>query len=212
MKAKHKEIAEILLELEAIKLNVNNPFTWASGIQSPIYCDNRMTLSHPEERSFIAKSLVDMIGQWGEADIIAGVATAGIPYAALVAHIIEKPLIYVRSKAKGHGRKNLIEGDYKPGSTVIVIEDLISTGGSSISAAQNLQDEGLIVAGIASIFSYELKSAQENFDKSGIKYLSLSNYKAMLEKAREMKYINESEWESLQEWNQDPENWKNNTL
>src|SRR5690554_3955749 len=140
-----KEIAEILLELQAVKLSPKNPFTWASGIQSPIYCDNRITLSHPEERNFIARSLMGLVDDWEKIDVIAGVATAGIPYASILAHITEKPLVYVRSSNKKHGRQNIIEGAYIPGQRVIVVEDLISTGGSSLDAVEQLRSVGLEV-------------------------------------------------------------------
>lgn len=208
MNTKHKEIAEILLTLKAIKLNVEQPFTWASGIQSPIYCDNRMTLSHPKERNIISNALVDLCGEFSDFDVIAGVATAGIPYASILAHQLSKPLIYVRSAAKGHGRQNLIEGDFKPGQRVLLIEDLISTGGSSIKAAQNIQAQGLEVVGIAAVFSYELEAGKENFKEANIVYKTLSNYPIMLEKALELNYISDKDLASLNEWNKSPQNWK----
>ncbi|GAA5222079.1 orotate phosphoribosyltransferase [Membranihabitans marinus] len=208
MNTKHKEIAEILLTLKAIKLNVENPFTWASGIQSPIYCDNRMTLSHPKERNIISQALVELCGEFSEFDVVAGVATAGIPYASILAHELSKPLIYVRSAAKGHGRQNLIEGDFKPGQRVLLIEDLISTGGSSIKAAQNIQAQGLEVVGIAAVFSYELEAGKENFKVANIEYKTLSNYPIMLEKALELNYISDKDLASLNEWNKSPQNWK----
>lgn len=208
MNVKHKEIAQILLHLKAIKLNVNQPFTWASGIQSPIYCDNRMTLSFPKERKIIAESLKALSETFTDFDIVGGVATAGIPYASILAHLLDKPLIYVRSKAKGHGRQNLIEGDFTPGQKVLLIEDLISTGGSSIAAAENLREANLEVVGIAAIFTYELSAAEQNFTAAQIPLQTLSNYSSLITAAKELNYINDSDWAELTQWNKDPYNWK----
>ncbi len=204
-----KEIAEILLELQAVKLSPKNPFTWASGIQSPIYCDNRITLSHPEERNFIARSLMGLVDDWEKIDVIAGVATAGIPYASILAHITEKPLVYVRSSNKKHGRQNIIEGAYIPGQRVIVVEDLISTGGSSLDAVEQLRSVGLEVTGVIAIFSYELQKAMENFGNMNIKYKSLSNYNDLIQQAVEMKYVSEEDLSILAAWNSSPQNWRN---
>ncbi len=208
MEGKPKEIAEILLELEAVKLSPKDPFTWASGIQSPIYCDNRITLSHPEERKFMAKSLMELVSNWDEIDVIAGVATAGIPYASILAHMTEKPLIYVRSGSKGHGRQNIIEGSFQPGQRVVVVEDLISTGGSVLEAVTQLRIAGLEVAEVIAIFTYQLAAADDNFKDMKVKYSTLCNYQALIEQAEEMDYINGGEIEVLKKWNKSPKNWK----
>lgn len=204
-----KEIAEILLELEAVKLSPKNPFTWASGIQSPIYCDNRITLSHPEERNFMARSLMALVDDWENIDIIAGVATAGIPYASILAHMTEKPLIYVRSGSKKHGRKNIIEGSFSPGQRVIVVEDLISTGGSVLDAVTQLRSANLHVAGVIAIFSYQLEEAARNFDNMNVSHKVLSNYSDLIQQAVEMNYVNKEELETLEKWNTSPQNWQN---
>lgn len=204
-----KEIAEILLELEAVKLSPKNPFTWASGIQSPIYCDNRITLSHPEERNFMARSLMALVNDWEKIDIIAGVATAGIPYASILAHMTEKPLIYVRSGSKKHGRKNIIEGSFSPGQRVIVVEDLISTGGSVLDAVAQLRSANLHVAGVIAIFSYQLEEAARNFDNMNVSHKVLSNYSDLIQQAVEMNYVNKEELETLEKWNTSPQNWQN---
>ena len=204
-----KEIAEILLELEAVKLSPKNPFTWASGIQSPIYCDNRITLSHPEERNFMARSLMALVDDWENIDIIAGVATAGIPYASILAHMTEKPLIYVRSGSKKHGRKNIIEGSFSPGQRVIVVEDLISTGGSVLDAVAQLRSANLHVAGVIAIFSYQLEEAARNFDNMNVSHKVLSNYSDLIQQAVEMNYVNKEELETLEKWNTSPQNWQN---
>ena len=204
-----KEIAEILLELEAVKLSPKNPFTWASGIQSPIYCDNRITLSHPEERNFMARSLMALVDDWENIDIIAGVATAGIPYASILAHMTEKPLIYVRSGSKKHGRKNIIEGSFSPGQRVIVVEDLISTGGSVLDAVAQLRSANLHVAGVIAIFSYQLEEAARNFDNMNVSHKVLSNYSDLIQQAVEMNYVNKEELETLEKWNTSPQNWPN---
>lgn len=209
MKSKPTEIAEILLELEAVKLSPTKPFTWASGIKSPIYCDNRITLSHPEERTFISRQLLKLAGDAEETDIIAGVATSGIPYASIMAHLSEKPLVYVRSVSKGHGRRNAIEGEYSAGQKVLLVEDLISTGGSALEAAEKLREAGLEVVKVVAVFSYELAEAEAAFTEAGIPLATLSNYSALLQQALTMNYIKESELEVLQEWNRSPKTWNN---
>jgi len=209
MKHTSKDIAEILLELRAVKLSPKNPFTWASGIQSPIYCDNRITLSHPEERNFIARSLLTLVENWDNIDVIAGVATAGIPYASILAHMTEKPLIYVRSSNKKHGRKNVIEGAYTTGQRVIVVEDLISTGGSSLEAVAQLRAQNLDVMGVIAIFSYQLEAAVNNFREQNISYKSLSNYTDLIQQAVELNYISGDDLATLEKWNSSPQNWQN---
>ena len=208
MESKPKEIAEILLELKAVKLSPREPFTWASGIQSPIYCDNRITLSHPEERNFMARSLMGLVTNWDEIDVIAGVATAGIPYASILAHMTEKPLIYVRSSNKKHGRQNVIEGSYKPGQRIIVVEDLISTGGSVLEAVSQLRKADLEVAGVIAIFTYQLAEADMRFKESGVTFSTLSNYSTLIQQAVDMNYISDDDMEILKKWNQSPKTWQ----
>lgn len=203
-----KEIAEILLELEAVKLSPRNPFTWASGISSPIYCDNRITLSHPEERNFIARSLMDLVSDWEKIDVVAGVATAGIPYASILAHMTEKPLVYVRSGQKKHGRQNVIEGYCKPGQRAIVVEDLISTGGSSLEAVSRLREAGLDVSDVIAIFTYELEEAKANFIEMNVRHHTLSHYQVLIRQAMDMDYITAEDLAILKEWNKSPKNWQ----
>ena len=201
-------IAGKLLDIEAIKLNLDNPFTWSSGWKSPIYCDNRLSLSYPEIRTYIKNALVDAIkANYSGVEAIAGVATAGIPQGALVAEAMGLPFLYVRSKPKGHGMENLIEGKATPGQKVVVIEDLVSTGGSSLKAAEALQQNGVEVLGMAAIFTYGFDLADKNFKDAKIPLVCLSNYNLLLEEALERDYIKQSEVASLEAWRQDPGNW-----
>ncbi|OEJ99666.1 orotate phosphoribosyltransferase [Roseivirga misakiensis] len=202
------KVASDLLQIQAIKLNKENPFTWSSGWKSPIYCDNRLSLSFPETRTFIKEVLAEAANQhFPGYEAVAGVATAGIPQGALLAEALGVPFIYVRSKPKGHGMENLIEGKVTPGQKVIVLEDLISTGGSSLKAADALQQSGIEVLGMLAIFTYGFPLADDNFKKAGIKLHCLSNYQIMLEKAMELGYIDNADLESLQQWRNDPANW-----
>lgn len=204
-----KEIAQSLLKIEAIRLSPDQPFTWSSGWKSPIYCDNRLSLSYPDIRTFVKDSLASKIKElYPDVEAIAGVATAGIPQGALVADVLGLPFIYVRSKAKGHGMENLIEGQAVPGQKVVVIEDLISTGGSSLKAIEALRDGEIIVLGLGAIFTYGFSIAEENFNAANVGFFTLSNYSIMLEEALQKNYINEVQLSSLQEWNGDPGNWK----
>lgn len=203
-----QDVAEALLSINAVSLSPNEPFTWASGIKSPIYCDNRLIVSYPEVRKFISKNLIKLIQeQFPEVEVIAGTATAGIPHASWVSAVLEKPMVYVRSSPKKHGRGNMIEGIIHPGQKVVIVEDLISTGGSSITCAHALREAGADVIGVAAIFSYELPIAEENFGKEGIRYATLSNYPALLETALAKDIITEEERIALTEWNKDPGNW-----
>lgn len=212
MKQPERLLAEKLLEISAIKLQPNNPFTWASGWNSPIYTDNRKTLSYPEIRSIIKVEMCRMILEnYPEADAIAGVATGAIAMGALVADTLNKPYVYVRSAPKDHGLENLIEGNLKPGQKVVVIEDLISTGGSSLKAVEAIRKAGCEVVGMVAIFTYQFPLAVENFQKVGVELLTVSNYSAMLEAAVETNYIQESDLEALKEWRKDPANWVPNT-
>jgi len=203
------EVSSKLLEIEAIKLNLKNPYTWASGWNSPIYCDNRLSLSYPQIRSFIKEALIGLISQkFHSVQAIAGVATAGIPQGVLVAEALGLPFIYVRAKAKGHGLTNMIEGVVKKGQKVVLIEDLISTGGSSIKAALALRDADLEVLGMAAIFTYSFKVAEDNFKEAALEVHTLSNYNDMIEEAVGSAYITADEVDSLKAWREDPGNWK----
>src|ERR1700744_584276 len=203
-----KQVAEFLLQIKAIKLQPANPFTWASGWKSPIYCDNRITLSHPTIRTYIRQQLATVIQEkFGSVGCIAGVATAGIPQGALVAQELGLPFIYVRSKPKDHGTGSMIEGDDLTGKRVVVIEDLISTGKSSLQAVQALRDAGYDVAGLAAIFTYGFDVATENFNEAKCPYVTLSNYNALITYAEEHQYILPSDVELLKQWRQDPANW-----
>jgi len=203
-----KKTAEYLLQIKAIKLQPSNPFTWASGWKSPIYCDNRKTLSFPEVRSFIRDSFADMIKDlYPGAELIAGVATGAIAHGALAADKLGLPFIYVRSGAKEHGLGNQIEGYYEKGQKVVVIEDLISTGGSSLSAVKALRDAGCEVLGMVAIFTYEFKKASDGFASEQCKLDTLSNYTALIETAVKTGYIGETEVETLKKWRVDPSVW-----
>jgi len=204
-----KQVAKSLLQINAIILQPNNPFKWASGWNSPIYCDNRKTLAYPEIRNFIRSSLSSAINNhYKGANVIAGVATAGIPHGALVAEELGLPFIYVRSKAKEHGRQNMIEGHFEKGQTVVLVEDLISSGKSSLEAVSALREVGMNVKGLVSIFSYGFDAAKENFKNADCDYVSLSDYDNMLPEALNTKYITERELPLLKEWRKDPSVWK----
>ena len=205
-----KIIAQALLNCNAIKLQPNNPFTWASGWKSPIYCDNRITLSYHKTRTLIRNEFVNIIkNEFPEAEIIAGVATGAIAQGVLVADSLEKPFIYVRSAAKGHGMENLIEGEIKAGQKVIVIEDLISTGGSSLKAVEALRAANCEVLGMIAIFTYGFQTAIDNFDKANVKLVTLSNYNALSELALDTRYISNQQFEELKQWRINPANWNN---
>ncbi|WP_018664046.1 orotate phosphoribosyltransferase [Heyndrickxia acidiproducens] len=202
-------IAGQLLEIEAVFLKPNEPFTWSSGIKSPIYCDNRITLSYPNLRKEIAIGLKKLIeAHFPDAEIIAGTATAGIAHAAFVSDLMNLPMCYVRSSAKKHGKGNQIEGRVAAGQKVVVVEDLISTGGSVLTVVHALQEAGLEVLGVVSIFTYELPAGIENFKREGIQAYSLSNYSALLQVGVKKALIREEDLETLQEWRKDPEKWE----
>ena len=208
MKNISENIAEQLLQIKAIKLQPTNPFTWASGWHSPIYCDNRKTLSYPEVRDYIKLQFVDLVNKlYSDADVIAGVATGAIAQGALVADEIKKPFVYIRSSPKGHGMENLIEGDIAPGKKVVVIEDLISTGGSSLKAVDALRDAGCEVLGMVAIFTYGFKTAEENFAKNQVELHTLSNYQALIEVAAATGYVSAEDVKTLSNWRIDPANW-----
>ncbi len=198
----------MLLRANAVKLSPAQPFTWASGWKSPVYCDNRLTLSFPDIRNYIKTAFCELVQQaFPGTEAIAGVATAGIPQAALVADLLQLPMLYVRSKPKGHGRENLIEGEVAPGTSIIVVEDLVSTGGSSIKAAQALQQAGYQVKGLVAVFTYGFAVADENFARAGIPFQTLTNYGELLQTALQHHYIKEKDLQSLQQWRQAPATW-----
>ncbi len=202
------EVAKRLLAIDTIKIQPDIPFTWASGWKSPIYCDNRKVLSFPDTRTFICNEFVKLVREkYPNAEAIAGVATGAIAHGVLVAEVLQLPFIYVRSKPKGHGLENLIEGDIQPGTKVVVIEDLISTGGSSISAAEAIRDFGAEVLGMLAIFTYNFPLAAQNFKDANIEITTLSNYNLLLQVAYEAGEITDSQLESLNNWRKNPETW-----
>ncbi len=203
-----QKTAELLLQINAIKLDPKNPFTWASGWKSPIYCDNRITLSYPEIRKFLKNEFAQNIeAKYGKPDVIAGVATGAIGIGLMVAEVLELPFVYVRPEPKKHGRQNQIEGQLEAGKSVLVIEDLISTGKSSLQAVEALKANGANVLGMAAIFTYGFEIADQNFKEAGIQLMTLSNYSSLLESAVEKKYISESDLETLKEWRTNPSIW-----
>lgn len=204
------KVAEFLLSVKAIKLQPNNPFTWASGFKSPIYCDNRVTLSYPKIRTFLRQAYTEaVLDYFGKPDVIAGVATGGIAQGALVAEELGLPFIYIRSESKAHGMGNQIEGYFEAGQKVVVIEDLISTGGSSLKAIDALRQADLQVKGLIAIFTYGFKIAHDNFMNAECPYVTLTNYDTMLNKALDTNLISESNLVSLKEWKENPSEWKN---
>lgn len=203
-----KQVAEQLLEIKAVFLKPNDPFTWASGIKSPIYCDNRLTLGFPKVRQFIAAALAEKIKEnFGDVDVIAGTATAGIPHAAWVSDLLDLPMVYVRSKAKEHGKGNQIEGPISKGQKVVVIEDLISTGGSSLKAVEALEEAGAEVLGIAAIFTYGLEKGNKLLAEADTKLVTLTNYDELIEVALTKNYVSKEDMQTLKEWKQNPEAW-----
>jgi len=208
MKTIGREIAAMLLNIEAIKLNLDEPFKWSSGWNSPIYCDNRLSLSFPNIRTYIKEALTAAIKtNYPNVEAIAGVATAGIPQGALVADALGIPFVYVRSKPKGHGMENMIEGKIMPGQKVVLIEDLVSTGGSSLKAAEALKATGFEVLGMAAIFTYGFDLADNNFKEADIPLICLSNYSLLLEEALKRGSIKEEQLETLESWRKAPSEW-----
>ncbi|QLL77940.1 orotate phosphoribosyltransferase [Ligilactobacillus saerimneri] len=203
-----KEVAKDLLKIQAVKLSPDEPFTWASGIKSPIYCDNRLTISYPQVRTQIAQGIADLIRtNYPKAEVIAGTATAGIPHAAWIAAELNLPLVYVRSKPKDHGRGRQVEGVLPQGAKTVVIDDLFSTGGSILKAVAAARKEGADVIGTCGIFSYQLAALDANFQEAGLTYHTLTNYSELIDVANEENYITTEQKQVLQEWRQDPENW-----
>jgi orotate phosphoribosyltransferase len=203
------KVAEFLLQIKAVKLQPNSPFTWASGWNSPIYCDNRKTLSFPAIRTYIRQGYADAILEhFGKPDVIAGVATGGIAQGALVAQELGIPFIYVRSTAKGHGLGNQIEGHFEKGQRVVVIEDLISTGGSSLVAVEALREAGMDVKGLVAIFTYGFDIATKNFADAECPYITLTDYDLLIDQALKSDYITGADVDSLKEWKNAPDMWK----
>ncbi len=204
----HIEVTKKLVQINTIKIQPSNPFTWASGWKAPIYCDNRKILSYPEERTFIRDQFVKLIrDKYPDTEVIAGVAMGAIAHGMLVAQELGLPFIYVRSKPKDHGLENLIEGDLKAGQKVVIIEDLVSTGVSSLKAAEAISNFGGDVLGMMAIFTYNFPVAKENFEEAGIELTTLSRYKTLIDVALESGEVKESQVESLNQWRQDPANW-----
>ena len=204
-----QKIAKSLLQINAIILQPRKPFIWASGWKSPIYCDNRKTLSFPEIRTHIKQSLAKIIiNYFNDINLIAGVATAGIPHGSLLAEELNKPFIYTRAKAKEHGKKNQIEGYFQAGQSAILVEDLISSGKSSIEAANTLKKSGLKVKSVISIFTYGFNTATQNFNEAELKYISLCDYNTLLTEAIKQGYIQEADLSILKEWRHNPSSWK----
>ncbi|KAA0993724.1 orotate phosphoribosyltransferase [Dyadobacter aurulentus] len=203
-----KRVAELLLEAQAIKLSPDKPFQWSSGWLSPIYCDNRVALSYPDTRTFIKKTLAEMIRQeYPGVQAVVGVATGGIAQGALVADLLELPFAYVRPEPKKHGMGNQIEGRLEKGQPLVIIEDLISTGGSSLKVVDVLRDAGYEVAGMVAIFTYGFAAAENNFKEKNVKLSTISNYNALIETALEHNYVSASQVESLSAWRQAPDQW-----
>ena len=204
-----KKTVELLLQINAIKLNPKNPFTWASGWKSPIYCDNRVILSHPKIRVFVREQISKQINElYGKPEIIAGVATGAIGIGMLVADLMNLPFIYVRPNSKKHGRKNQIEGSFEKEQNVVVIEDLISTGNSSLIAVDALREAELKVKGMISIFTYGFPISYENFKKKNVELHTLSSYDILLEQALSTDYINEKDFKILSKWRKNPQDWE----
>lgn len=206
-----KKTAEVLLQINAIKLQPEDPFTWASGWKSPIYCDNRIVLSYPQIRNYVRETLAKQIKElYGKPDVIAGVATGAIGIGALVAEYLNLPFVYVRPEAKKHGRQNQIEGYVEKGQNVVVVEDLISTGKSSLNAVKALKEAELNIKGMVAIFSYGFEVAKDNFEQAQIELHTLGNYESLLEQALDTRYITQEQQAILARWNANPSNWNAN--
>ncbi|MFV0557155.1 MAG: orotate phosphoribosyltransferase [Enterococcus sp.] len=205
-----EKIAQNLLEIKAVSLSPKEPFTWASGLKSPIYCDNRVTMGYPSVRQEIAQALAAVIKKsFPDVEVIAGTATAGIPHAAWVADILGLPMVYIRGKAKAHGRGNQIEGHLVTGQKMVVIEDLISTGGSVLEACDAATREGADVLGVAAIFTYELAKSTERFASAKLPLVTVTNYSTLIKLANEIDYVSAEELSLLKDWKENPENWLN---
>ena len=203
-----RETARFLLQVKAVKLNPNHPFTWTSGLKSPIYCDNRVTLSFPAVRNYMRQQFVKIINEeFGLVECVAGVATAGIPQGVLVAQELGLPFVYVRSENKAHGLENKIEGRIEEGKSVVVVEDLVSTGKSSLAAVHALQEAGCVVKGMVAIFSYDLNKARTAFKEAKCRLITLSDYNILVKEALESNYITDNDLQSLVKWRENPDKW-----
>ncbi len=203
-----EDIAKKLLEIKAVAVNMDEPFTYTSGLRSPIYCDNRLIISYPEIRNAVADAFVDLIKEKNiEFDVIGGPATGAIPHSAWVADKLGVPMIYIRGKAKGHGKKNLVEGVLQKGQKVLILEDLISTGGSSLTAIEGVRDEGGVVTDCVAISTYEMESSKKGFTRANVNLYTLTNFSAIVNAAVETGALAEDQKEKVLEWNQDPEGW-----
>lgn len=206
MVTNHSDISYDLLMIGAVQLNTEDPFTWSSGMKSPIYCDNRLILSYPDVREHVIQAFVELINdQYPDVEVIAGCATAGIPHAALISSKLDLPMVYVRDKAKGHGKKRQIEGKIEPGQKVVVIEDLISTGGSALKAVSGLKEAGAEVLGVAAIFTYGLNQSAVNFQEAETDCQTLTNFEELMTEALQKDMINETQVTKLKAWIRDPE-------
>lgn len=202
-----------LLQIKAVKLSPKAPFTWASGLKSPIYCDNRITLSYPSVRTFIRQEFVNaLLNNFSKPDVIAGVATGGIPQGALVAQELGLPFVYIRSEKKSHGMNNQIEGVIESGQSVVIIEDLVSTGKSSLAAVDALREVGAEVKGMLAIFTYQMQVAATNFKEKNCQLVTLTNYEALIHKAIEENFILDTDLKSLMDWRKDPQAWSENII
>ncbi|MFZ6051601.1 orotate phosphoribosyltransferase [Halocola ammonii] len=203
------KVAEFLLQIKAIELKPNNPYTWASGWKSPIYCDNRKTLSYPQIRTYIRQQFTEtIIDEFGKPDVIAGVATGGIAMGALVAQELGVPFAYVRAAAKDHGLGNRIEGLIESGQSVVVVEDLVSTGKSSLSAVEALEEAGAKIKGMVAIFTYGFRVSEDNFEKANCRLITLTDYNNLIKQALKLDYITDEQVETLQEWRKEPSKWQ----
>ncbi|MFH1426701.1 MAG: orotate phosphoribosyltransferase [Candidatus Kerfeldbacteria bacterium] len=203
-----EEIAKLLLDIKAVALNTEEPFRYTSGILSPIYCDNRLVISYPDKREVVIQAFLDLIREQNlEFDVVGGTATAGIPHAAWIADRLKKPMIYIRGKEKGHGKKNRIEGVIKKGQTVLIVEDLISTGGSSVDAGLAVREEGGVVIDCIAIFTYEMQKARAAFSEADIQLHTLTNFSTLVDVASANGYIKKDEQEKILAWNKDPQAW-----
>lgn len=209
MNSESAQLAEYLLQIKAIQLNVHNPFTWASGWKSPVYCDNRILLSYPEIRNFVKEALVKLVSQhFPDTNCIAGVATAGIPHGAMVADALGLPFVYVRNKPKGHGMQNTIEGRLPADARVVVVEDVVSTGKSSLKAVDDLREAGAYICGMAAIYSYGFDLAQQSFAEKNVELHTIGNYDALLPVAVQEGYVKDDSLKTLSDWRKDPPNWQ----
>lgn len=201
------KVARHLLEIKAVQLNPSEPFTWASGLLSPIYCDNRVALSYPAVRNFLKLCLAEQSLLFGEFDVVAGVATAGIPHGVLLADRLGLPFVYVRASAKDHGRRNLIEGELPPNARVLIVEDLISTGGSCLKVAEALREAGAAISGVLAIFQYGFQAAHDAFEAANITLHTLTDYETLVEEALSIGYISAQDLQMLRQWRQNPQGW-----